>query len=86
VRHDDPGTQAILLHPAIRYSYLMGSNARPWPEQESATDMALIGYARVSSEDQATFSQFDDLRAAGCQVVFEEKASGGGPARAGGIG
>jgi len=51
VRHDDPGTQAILLHPAIRYSYLMGSNARPWPEQESATDMALIGYARVSTED-----------------------------------
>ena len=43
--------------------------------------MALIGYVRVSTEDQATFSQFDELKAAGCGVIFEEKASGASRSR-----
>lgn len=34
------------------------------------------GYARVSSEDQDLRRQTDELTAAGCDVVIEEKASG----------
>ena len=36
----------------------------------------LIGYARVSTEEQGTDPQLDELRAAGCDAVREEHASG----------
>ena len=36
----------------------------------------LIGYARVSTEEQGTDPQLDELRAAGCATVREEHASG----------
>lgn len=39
--------------------------------------MALVAYARVSTEDQSTDSQLLALRQAGCSVIFEEHASGG---------
>jgi DNA invertase Pin-like site-specific DNA recombinase len=41
----------------------------------------LIGYARVSTEDQATRSQVDTLKAAGCHVIHEEHASGASSSR-----
>jgi len=36
----------------------------------------LIGYARVSTEEQGTDPQVDELRAAGCASILEEHASG----------
>jgi DNA invertase Pin-like site-specific DNA recombinase len=38
--------------------------------------MSLIGYARVSSADQKTDDQVDRLKAAGCEIVRQEKVSG----------
>ena len=37
----------------------------------------LVGYARVSTDDQATAVQLPELQAAGCTAIFEEQASGG---------
>ena len=43
--------------------------------------MPLIGYARVSTEDQTPLPQARALQAAGCDEIHEEKASGGDRAR-----
>ena len=37
----------------------------------------LIGYARVSTQDQDTAAQMAALQTSGCELIFQEKASGG---------
>ena len=41
----------------------------------------LIGYARVSTEEQAHDAQIAELRAAGCETIHQEQASGASRAR-----
>lgn len=36
-----------------------------------------IGYARVSTQDQDTAAQIAALKASGCELIFEEKVTGG---------
>ncbi|MEQ8870432.1 MAG: recombinase family protein, partial [Roseovarius sp.] len=43
--------------------------------------MSLIGYARVSTEDQTPLPQSEALQSAGCAEILEEHASGGNRAR-----
>jgi DNA invertase Pin-like site-specific DNA recombinase len=43
--------------------------------------MPLIGYARVSTEDQTPLPQSQALKSAGCAEIHEEQASGGNRAR-----
>lgn len=38
--------------------------------------MTIIGYARVSTADQKTDTQVERLKAAGCEVIRQEKVSG----------
>jgi len=41
----------------------------------------LIGYARVSTEDQATDAQLLELKAAGCELIHQEHGSGASRSR-----
>jgi DNA invertase Pin-like site-specific DNA recombinase len=43
--------------------------------------MALVGYARISTEEQSNFAQVTALQAAGCVEIHEEQASGGSRSR-----
>src|SRR3954454_21554883 len=48
----------------------------PTKSPKAAPPSRLVGYARVSTEEQGTDPQLDELRAAGCAPILEEHASG----------
>jgi DNA invertase Pin-like site-specific DNA recombinase len=48
----------------------------PPKPRKTAVAGRLIGYARVSTDEQGTDPQRDELRAAGCATILEEHASG----------
>ena len=54
---------------------------RPLPGSNVGPTGRLLGYARVSTEDQATDAQTDELRAAGCAAIYQEHGSGASRAR-----
>ena len=47
-----------------------------FPSSKHGVSGRLLGYARVSTEEQGTDPQRDELRAAGCTTILEEHASG----------
>lgn len=74
-------TSLTRLSQELALPLVFGRPKYPNPEHTgnskgSTRQMALLGYARVSTDEQSLDIQRESLRAAGCEVIREEKASG----------
>ncbi len=80
-RYVKPITETMDIDDAIRreprFTRLDDSHVIP------ITERRLIGYARVSMDEQTTALQLDALRAAGCTAIHEDSASGASRSRPG---
>jgi len=61
--------------PGTRFARSDDSQVVPMAESR------LVGYARVSTDEQTTALQLDALRAAGCAAIHEDSASGASRSR-----
>jgi len=64
----------------VRASHKSVSKSTPKkrpPEGTATPHPRLVGYARVSTDEQTTALQHDALRAAGCDPIFEDAAASG---------
>ena len=78
------GTKGFVLNsptePALAFAYKR-SFSGDTQNCKRPIFMPLIGYARVSTEDQTPLPQSEALQTTGCVEIFEEQASGGNRAR-----
>ncbi|MEC7763256.1 MAG: recombinase family protein, partial [Pseudomonadota bacterium] len=87
---DNPGQHESRWSAIVSVSSKIGCSAQTlneWVKKAEVDSgnrpsfMPLIGYARVSTEDQTPLPQSEALQSAGCAEIFEEHASGGNRAR-----
>src|SRR5262249_9495989 len=60
---------------SVPYPYYTGTSSI-WKQEKRKTQMAFIGYARVSAVDQDYDGQIERLEQAGCGRIYAEKMSG----------
>jgi len=69
------------LYKALRNEAVKSAMAKRQTVNVQQPLKRLIGYARVSTDDQVHDAQIDELRAAGCDRIYQEHGSGASRAR-----